>query len=511
MKLFKGKSNSKKKESSLDEILGKVNIFSSFAILLLDENRNILDVNKTFLNSFKFDYEDLIGKTTEILFSGYYPKSYYEEIWSTLQDGKEFSGSLNSKRKDGVIINSWLKILPQKNSKEEKFFLALYDTKGEETSFNMDVSESYKILLELVDKIPDIVCIKDGKGRWLYANEADLKLFQLENVNYRGKTDKSLAEYTHSLYGDSFLLCEQTDELCWEKGIMSRSDEVIPIPDGGNVVLDILKIPVFNKDGSRKNLIVIGRDVTVDRVAKKELKAALIQAKESDRLKSTFLATMSHELRTPLNSILGFSALVFDEDDLSEIRDYSRIINNNGQMLLNLIEDLFDISLIESDQMQIQKEEVDIVRVVNEVYEIFPTEINSLNKLDIEFKMDIPFDKLLIYTDPFRVKQIITNLLRNALKFTHQGYILIQLELQKENLFISIEDTGIGIKNEKIESLFNVFNQGEEGKNRKFGGAGIGLAISKKLSILLGGNIKAVSELDKGSRFTLNLPLGEKA
>ena len=510
MQLFKGKAKSKKKENSLDEILGKVNIFSSYAVILSDENRKILDVNQSFLKSFNYSKDELLGQSTEILASGYYPQSYYEEIWTILEEGNEFSGSMNSKRKDGVIINSWLKIIPQTTKDGEKVYLALYDTKGEETSFNMDVGDSYKILLELVDKIPDIVCIKDGKGRWLYANEADLKLFQLENVNYRGKTDKDLAGYTHPLYGDSFLLCEETDELCWKNGNMSRSDEVIPIPDRGNVVLDILKIPVFNNDGSRKNLIVIGRDVSVDRVAKKELKLALIQAKESDRLKSTFLATMSHELRTPLNSILGFSALVLDEDDLTEIRDYSRIINNNGQMLLNLIEDLFDISLIESDQMQIQKEEVDIVRVVNEVYEIFPTEINTLNKLDIEFKMDIPFDKLLIFTDQFRVKQIITNLLRNALKFTHQGYILIQLELQKENLFISIEDTGIGIKREKIESLFNVFNQGEEGKNRKFGGAGIGLAISKKLAILLGGNIKAISEIDKGSRFTLNLPLREK-
>jgi len=133
-------------------------------------------------------------------------------------------------------------------------------------------------------------------------------------------------------------------------------------------------------------------------------------------------------------------------------------------------------------------------------------EIHALDKLDIDFSMELPYDELSIITDGFRVKQILTNLLRNALKFTDEGYITISLEIKDDNLLISVEDSGIGIQSDKINSLFNVFQQGEAGLNRKFGGAGIGLGISKKLALLLGGDLTAVSEINNGSKFTLTIP-----
>lgn len=509
MQLFGKKSSLKSSSNIFKEIFDKAEVFNSYALLLTDESKKVLHVNDEFLKVFQYDITEIIGQETNYINSGQHQSSFYNEIWSTLKNGQTFSDYINTMRKDGIVIRSRIKAIPIKLGNGLIKYLVIYDPIEKETSFNLDVSESYKILLEIIEKIPDIVCIKDGEGKWLLANEADLNLFQLNGVSYQGKTDADLAEFTHDLYKNAFLTCMQSDELCWQKASLNRSDEVILIPDGDEVVLDVLKIPVFHKDGSRKSLIVIGRDVTEQRSAEKGLKKALNKAEESDRLKSTFLATMSHELRTPLNSVLGFSSLISEEEDLFEIYDFARIINNNGQMLLNLIEDLFDISLIESDQMQISKEEVDIVKVVNEVYEIFPVEINFLNKFNLEFSKEIQFDKLMVYTDGFRVKQILTNLLRNALKFTHEGHIKVILERKDNNIIISVDDSGIGIEQEKIDAIFHVFVQGEAGLSRKFGGAGLGLAISKKMAFLLGGDLYATSEIGKGSRFSFHFPMNE--
>ncbi len=506
MKLFGRKESLQKQSNSLEEVFSNADVFNSYAIFLTDESRLILEVNEEFLNLFQYDKDEILDKPPSFLNSGLHTDSFYKQIWTTIEDGETYSNSINTRRKDGVIIRCRLKIIPVKKDSGDYIYLCLYDAIGEEKSFNLNVSESYKTLIELTEKIPDIICIKDGEGRWLLANNADLELFQLEGINYKGKTDADLAEYTHEIYKDAFLTCMETDELCWEKGTLSRSDEIIPMTSGEESVFDVFKIPVFNEDRSRKNLIVVGRDVTKHRTAVKGLENALVRAEESDRLKSTFLATMSHELRTPLNSVLGFSQLIFGEDDILEVREFARIINNNGQMLLNLIEDLFDISLIESKQMQIKKEPTDIVKLIHEVYEMFPMEISLLNKLNLDFSTQIPYTELIVITDGFRMKQILTNLLRNALKFTNEGYITIQLEVKEKDLLIAVEDSGIGIEQEKIDSMFNVFHQGEAGLNRKFGGAGIGLAISKKMAVLLGGDLKAVSEENKGSKFTLTIP-----
>ena len=507
MQLFGRKNPDKSDSKSLNAVFDKAKIFDSYALLLTDDSKKILDINDEFLKVFQYDRIEIIGKNTDYVNSGLHQAAFYNEIWSSLKKGQTFSSYINTKQKDGKVLRSRLKALPVKLDDGAVMYMIIYDPLWEETSFSLDISESYKTLIELTQKIPDIICIKDGDGKWLLANKAELELFKMEGVDYKGKTDAELVAYTNAHCKDIFLTFMDTDELCWQQGRLIRSDEFISSPDGQELIFDVYKVPVFNKDGSRKNLIVIGRNVTEHRLAEKGMRKALVKAEESDRLKSTFLATMSHELRTPLNSVLGFSSLILNEEDIQEIHDYTRIINNNGQMLLILIEDLFDISLIESGQMQITKEEIDIVQIIDEVYEIFPIEINSLNKFDLEFSKSIPYDELLVYSDGFRIKQILTNLLRNALKFTNKGFIKIHLDIKDNNAVISVKDSGIGIEQEKIDAIFNVFIQGEVGLSRKFGGAGLGLAISRKMAILLGGDLNASSELGKGSSFSFHFPI----
>ncbi len=477
-----------------------------YAILIAQIDGIIITFNDLFSVHFGYQLAEFDGNLPGIVQLGIVSKETYSAIYTSIQLSEAYSTELQIKTKRGEMATYKLKAAPLPDNK----FLLVFDPVRKEKTIVEDANESNKLFMELINQMPDIICFKDGFGKWLLANTADLNLFQLKGVNYVGKTDADLAPFTHEVYRQAFLNCMETDEKCWNEKVISRGDEIIPTPAGEQIMFDVFKIPVFNADGSRKNLIVIGRDVTEHRKTENDLLLAKQKAEESDRLKSAFLATMSHELRTPLNAIIGFATLIFEEEDLSDIREFSRIINNNSNVLLNLIEDIFDISLIEAQQMQIERHKFDIVKTANEVLEIFPHEIHILDKLDIDLRNLISEKEVFASGDVYRVKQILTNLISNALKFTIKGQVLLKMNNHPDHVEIEIEDTGIGIAPDKIDFIFQMFQQVEEGSKRKYGGAGLGLSISKQLAVFMGGDIKVKSELGKGSVFTLILPKSVK-
>ncbi len=476
-----------------------------FGVIVLESQQQIVSVNDKMLSYLGLASDDLIGKSISTIQTSIINTEFHDGFWIETLAANFFTNQVQVLLKDNSLVQLQLKIVKS----AEGCFTLLFENIVQQIE-TKEVSEpsnmNSELFLELINQTPDIICFKDGEGRWLLANASDLDLFHLKDVDYIGKTDADLADETHEIYRDAFSVCMQTDEECWKQKKIVRKDEVIPLVSEEEAIYDVFKIPVFNEDGSRKNLIVLGRDVTARRLAEHELFSAKLQAEESDRLKSAFLATMSHELRTPLNAVIGFANLIFEEENLNEIQDFARIINNNSNVLLNLIEDIFDISLIESGQMQVTKGEFDIVKAVNEVYETFPVEISMLDKMDIDFKLNIQDQGIVINSDVFRVKQILMNLVRNALKFTEEGFIHISFKELESTVEIEVKDSGIGISKEMLEQIFESFEQGETGYNRKFGGAGLGLSISKKLAIILGGNIYVSSNSGEGSTFVLSLP-----
>ncbi|MFH1160955.1 MAG: hybrid sensor histidine kinase/response regulator [bacterium] len=242
------------------------------------------------------------------------------------------------------------------------------------------------------------------------------------------------------------------------------------------------------------------------------LKEALEQARESDRLKSAFLATMSHELRTPLNAILGFSGLLDKNTPGEEVERFARIIHEKGNILLKLVEDLFEITLIQTGEIRINKQEVNILSILAGLIAIAKRERVRLGKEKIGIRV-IPanqMEDLVLYTDPERVKQILVNLIKNALKFTREGSIEFgcRREIWKSQQRISfyVKDTGIGISHENFKFIFNLFRQVDESNTRPCHGAGIGLFISKRLTDLLGGELWVESKEGVGSTFFFSLP-----
>ena len=234
--------------------------------------------------------------------------------------------------------------------------------------------------------------------------------------------------------------------------------------------------------------------------AEQDLKNALVKATESDRLKSAFLATMSHELRTPLNAIIGFSDIIDEDIAVQDILKYTKTINSSGNHLLTIVNDLFDITLIESGQTKIEKRDENLHSILQEVHEIIKAEQQNIHKtnLDLSLINSPENDDLKVNTDASKLKQVLINLLKNALKFTdeghvHYGYTIEKIQEQSVLRFY-VEDTGIGIPENKREYIFDIFRQAQESYTKTHGGTGIGLTISKKLIELLGGRIWLESE-----------------
>jgi len=237
-----------------------------------------------------------------------------------------------------------------------------------------------------------------------------------------------------------------------------------------------------------------------------ELLLAKDKVEESDQLKTAFLQNMSHEIRTPMNAIIGFTGFL-DNPDLSieKRKSFTSIIQNSTNQLLSIITDILSISAIETKQEKASIDKVCINNIIVDLLAIFKTQALTHN-ISLYAKQQLTDIQSNIYTDKTKVTQILTNLITNALKFTHEGFIEFGYILKNEFIEFYVKDSGIGIKTEMQEKIFERFRQANENINKQYGGTGLGLAISKAFAELLGGKIWVQSELEKGSTFYFTIP-----
>jgi two-component system sensor histidine kinase EvgS len=238
-----------------------------------------------------------------------------------------------------------------------------------------------------------------------------------------------------------------------------------------------------------------------------ELYEAKIKAEESDLLKSAFLANMSHEIRTPMNGIIGFTALLKEADLTNEeMSHYIEIINKSGERLLNTINDIIDISKIDAQQMQIVNEEVNINEIIYDLYNFFKVECD---KKKINLKLEINVNEIKVLTDKTKFNSILTNLIKNAIKFTNKGEITIGYKTKFENYLFYVKDTGIGIPENRHEAIFNRFVQADIEDKNAFQGSGLGLSIAKAYVEMLDGEIWVESDVNSGSTFYFTIPFNK--
>ena len=324
----------------------------------------------------------------------------------------------------------------------------------------------------------------------------------LEQVTKESDILKNIAEErTRDLEEANSIMEERQEEINIQKEEIESQYESL---EESNKLLQEIQIKIIEQntelDKHRNKLETLVEERT------SELEKALLKAEESDRLKTSFLANMSHEIRTPMNAIIGFSSLLKVEDNDQNRDEYIKIIESNGMMLLTLINDILDLSSIQSQQLSLKPKNNNINSILLKLFETFKKEAEKEN-LTLTLNTSIIKDDYHFLCDEIRIKQIISNLLSNAIKFTKSGNIEFGIHQITDNIIFYVKDSGIGISKETGPAIFNRFYKVEHTDNQLYRGTGLGLAICKSIVGLWDGDIWYESEMGKGTTFYFSHPL----
>jgi len=368
---------------------------------------------------------------------------------------------------------------------------------------------SEELYRQLTVASPDAIVVCNPKGKIIFISSKAKELFLVgDDLNIR---KMRVARFVHP----------HDAQKAYELFMTLVEDKVSFLPqlllmreDGSDFFGEISAASVKDDNGRTTSVIMVIRDITERKMNETELIRAKEKAEESDKLKSAFLANMSHEIRTPINGIIGFLNFLAD-DNLSPKRrhEYITVVNNSSVQLVKLIDDIIDIAKIEAKQMSIKPMLFHLNDFMGEVQVFFETYLQSNHKEKIALILDDShfIDPGIIFADPMRLRQVLTNLIGNAIKFTEKGFIGFGYRLlQPDKLEFWVEDSGIGLATNQLEVIFERFRQAELTNSRKYGGTGLGLTISRSLVQIMGGEINVESVEAEGStfRFTISyLPI----
>ncbi|KEI08317.1 histidine kinase [Clostridium sp. K25] len=370
--------------------------------------------------------------------------------------------------------------------------------------------ESEKRLRILINAFPDLICLKDGNGHWLEVNKSTIKFFNLKNFHWKNKTTQDIINTLtyNSTYKDHLEKYNHFDSLALIRKTMVNYKDEFSLSNGEKLVLDIFKVPIFDYNDNLTGMVTIGHDLTAHIKAEENTKL-LNEMLEYQKLRVEFFANISHELKTPLNLILSavqYIELVHNKNfNLDDFCKYTNIIKQNSYRLVRIVNNLIDITKIDSGYFQIHAENYNIVELVEDICLYCASYINSKN---LELIFDTETEEKIISCDALIMERIILNLLSNAIKFTPSGgRITVNIYDKDNEIQISVKDTGIGIPENRQELIFERFIQVDKSLSRNHEGSGVGLSLVKAFVNLHNGNIKVKSKVGYGSEFLITLPV----
>ncbi len=510
---FRDISAARAQEEKLKENEAQLqSIFDSMSegIVLQDGQGKILRCNESAEKILGLSHDQMIGK-----------KSIDPDWQSIHEDGTAFPGDTHpamvalksGKAQKNVIMGvtkkdnevSWISInanpLFENNSKVATSVIATFEDITDVLNKNKEIH----LLTNLVEQSPDAINVYDEQGNFLYANKAALEQFkypreELLTMNINDITDA----YDH----DSKIFAEKIEELKKQKHIISQR-----VIEDKNKQLKTIEISASHTVIPNQGLITtFSRDIS-DKIIQEQKIATAIKDKEvaehTTKIKEEFLANMSHEIRTPMNGVVGMIDLLEKTTSPTPQQlEYLHTIKSSSKTLLNIINDVLDLSKLEAGKMELRKENTNIIGLVNDIVQLYQNKADEKNiALLGSFGKNIPQN---INTDGSRIKQVLSNFVSNAIKFTEQGKVNIHLEVLQQNgsevtLKFAVSDSGIGIAKNDIKHLFGAFNQLDSSSSKIYEGTGLGLAISKKIVTLFKGEVGIDSEEGKGSTFWFTL------
>ena len=354
-------------------------------------------------------------------------------------------------------------------------------------------TENYK---ELVDNSHDLIFVVQ-QNKLLYVNKKTLEIIGFSNEELRQAGFEQIMNAEDFLKLKNAIYSIQNESSAkefFEAGITTKSESLL------NCEFSCCEVMFHDM----KSILIVAHDVTLHKQTEEKLKEAKLEAEKTTSMKSEFLAMMSHEIRTPMNGVIGMTNLLLDTNLNSEQKDYVDVIKISGESLITIINDILDFTKIEAGKILLENSKFELRNCIEDILDLFS--VKAIEKsLDLLYLIqpDVPY---CLIGDITRLRQVLINLVNNAIKFTDKGEVLVTVEkinFESDNLELcfSVKDTGIGISQNMLENLFEAFVQADCSITRRYGGTGLGLAISKRLVELMGGKIWVESDLGKGSTF----------
>lgn len=381
----------------------------------------------------------------------------------------------------------------------------LHHLNAELQETNQQLRDSKSRLTQFLDAFPLGFAVYNLDGTILYLNETGKKLLGVKNIAELDLEPNGQNIRIYQVGTGAFYPYEELPIVQALQGITVIKDDLEVVVNKQKIPLEIQAKPIFDTQDNILYAVSSFQDISERRLKEVAMREAT-RSDEANRAKSAFLANMSHELRTPLNAILGFARVLLTNSSLKpEERQNVKVINRSGEHLLNLINQVLDLSKVEAGRVTLELAACDLPQLITELREMFQIRAKEKGlQLKFQISQDTP---IWIRTDEMKLRQVLINLLSNAIKFTSQGQVSLKVEaINSESLEFSIADTGTGIAVEELEQIFQAFVQTSTGRKVQ-GGTGLGLAISQEFVRLLGGEIKVKSELDQGSEFKFTLPI----
>ncbi|MBY0240426.1 MAG: response regulator [Burkholderiaceae bacterium] len=468
-------------------------------ISITDPQGNITYANERFCSVSGYSTEELLGANHRLINSGHHPREFFANLWNTIQSGRVWSNEVCNRAKEGHYYWVHATVVPFLDEHGLPYqYVAIRTDITAHKAVAKRLQEQLHFVEELVDAIPLPVYVMDDTRCYRLINRAFEEYFGQQRQQLLGK--RADAVYTAA----GAALHERYDNELFNGAPLQRFEAAIDTPDGRVREGFYQKALITRDDGTVSGLVGTIADIT----ERKRLEREALQAKEAaemaTRAKSDFLANMSHEIRTPLNGILGMTELALDTTLSTEQREYLSISHSATQSLLTIINDILDFSKIEAGKLEMDATRFDLQDTLSEPLKVMAEQARG-KALDFGLAIapDVP---ACVVGDAVRLRQVLLNLVGNAVKFTRAGQVVVRARVgggdaEHITLHFSVQDSGIGIPKNKQEAIFAAFTQADTSTTRHYGGTGLGLTICRHLVGMMGGRIWLDSAEGMGSTF----------